>query len=606
MWVKGLSMKKRHAVRLTLGGGLSLLLAACSQSPAPGAPDPYAGGASFPWSYTAPTDRLSVLTLTPGVNTLYYEPLLAASNSWGPIEINHSNGERGAGDGRPITLNGVVYKRGFGTHASSEMRYSLKGSGATCTTFTADIGVDDEVGSRGSVVFQVYLDGVKKYDSGTMTGTSATKKASVALSGAQELRMVVTDAGDGIDYDHADWANPKIICVATTPTPQPSGTLDPGFGTNGIADTGGVDAVLEPDNAVLIASTVDGNFALRRLMPNGSVQQVVTDFGGQDVAYAVTRQPDGKIVVAGRSDNRFALARYNTNLSLDASFGTGGKATTLFRAAGPSVARAVTLQDDGKIVAAGTVARPVTDFSVFNDVAVARYGTNGQLDPTFGTGGTVAHNFDSQADSGFSDDEARAVIVQPGGKIVVAGKSDPTGGERHSLLTRLNTDGTLDTSFGSAGSLVSGSYAIYSDVAQEANGNLVVVGYTGRYYDEGSVQRYSPNGSPLGGATVTFSPGNAFDKNILARVLVQPDGKLLISGVTQTVSVAPGAEPGPYETVLARLNPSLSLDPSFGTGGRVVVPIVTEPGSESPDITPLRQSDGKIVVVGSQTARLLP
>ena len=198
-----------------------LLLFACGQPEGPvNEHDPYAGGMTFPWTYTAPSGTLTGQSLTSGENTLYYEPILAARNSWGPIEVDRSNGEQAAGDGRPLTLNGQTYARGYGTHAGSELRFSLKGTGgAQCTRFTAAIGVDDEVGSRGSVVFQVYLDGVKAYDSGVMTGASATKMMDLPLQGQQELRLVVTDAGNGISYDHADWASPKVFCQAGTSAP---------------------------------------------------------------------------------------------------------------------------------------------------------------------------------------------------------------------------------------------------------------------------------------------------------------------------------------------------------------------------------------------------
>ncbi|PNY80540.1 NPCBM/NEW2 domain-containing protein [Deinococcus koreensis] len=207
---------------LASGLVVTTLLAGCSQSPTPASENPYANGADYPWTYTRPDTQLTSQALTPGENTLFYEPILSATNGWGPLEIDRSNGEQGANDGRVITLNGVTYKKGLGVHAGSDVRYSLKGTGASCVRFTADIGVDDEVGSRGSVVFQVYLDGVKAYDSGTMTGSSATKRPSLDITGKQELRLVVTDAGNGKDFDHADWANPRITCVASA---QPSLTL---------------------------------------------------------------------------------------------------------------------------------------------------------------------------------------------------------------------------------------------------------------------------------------------------------------------------------------------------------------------------------------------
>ncbi|MFB9990801.1 NPCBM/NEW2 domain-containing protein [Deinococcus oregonensis] len=211
-------MQRIVARSLLFGSALTLWLTGCSQPASPLAADPYAGGTSYPWAYTAPPNQLTPLSLTAGENNLYYEPILAARNSWGPVEIDRSNGEQAAGDGKTLTLNGTTYARGFGTHAGSELRFSLKGTGATCDRFTAQIGVDDEVGEKGSVVFQVYLDGQKAYDSGTMTGASVTKTVNLDISGKQELRLVVTDAGNGISYDHADWAKPLILCQATTPS----------------------------------------------------------------------------------------------------------------------------------------------------------------------------------------------------------------------------------------------------------------------------------------------------------------------------------------------------------------------------------------------------
>ncbi len=211
----------RTPLRLVSVVGLSVLLAACSQSSV--TTDPYASGAAHPWSYTAPPGKVSALSLTPGVNTLYYEPVLAAKNGWGPIEIDHSNGEQGAGDGRTLTVGGQTFARGFGAHANSEMRYALKGAnGAACTRFTADVGVDDEVGPRGSVVFQVYLDGVKAFDSGVMTGADSARPVDVDISGRSELRLVVTDAGNGLSYDHADWLNPRITCMGAPVTMTPA------------------------------------------------------------------------------------------------------------------------------------------------------------------------------------------------------------------------------------------------------------------------------------------------------------------------------------------------------------------------------------------------
>jgi hypothetical protein len=133
----------------------------------------------------------------------------AQNNGWGPVEIDRSNGELAGGDGKAITLNGVTFNKGLGVHATSELRYSL---GGNCSSFTAQIGVDDEVGSNGSVVFQVWADGIKLFDSGRLTGASETRAVSVSLAGKSELRLIVTNAGDGDAFDHADWARPILTC----------------------------------------------------------------------------------------------------------------------------------------------------------------------------------------------------------------------------------------------------------------------------------------------------------------------------------------------------------------------------------------------------------
>jgi hypothetical protein len=82
-------------------------------------------------------------------------PMVSSTHGWGPVEKDRSNGESGAADGQTLTLNGITYAKGLGAHADSDVRYSVP---AGCTRFRAQIGVDDEVGNAGSVVFQVYAD----------------------------------------------------------------------------------------------------------------------------------------------------------------------------------------------------------------------------------------------------------------------------------------------------------------------------------------------------------------------------------------------------------------------------------------------------------------
>ncbi len=135
---------------------------------------------------------------------------ISAINGWGPYEKNMSNGEEAAGDGLSITLNGVTYQKGLGTHALSELTYSIA---PTCTNFMASIGVDEEVDVRGSVVFQVFGNGAKIFDSGFMTNLSDTQNINVPLSNISTLQLVVQNGGDDFGSDHASWADARIVCV---------------------------------------------------------------------------------------------------------------------------------------------------------------------------------------------------------------------------------------------------------------------------------------------------------------------------------------------------------------------------------------------------------
>jgi glucose/arabinose dehydrogenase len=147
----------------------------------------------------------------------------AATNGWGPIERDRANGEQGAADGGTLTLNGVTYAKGLGTHAGSDTTYAL---GGNYTRFISDIGVDDTVGSSGSVVFQVWADGVQIYDSGLMTGSTATRTVDADVTGRQNLRLVVTDGGNGVAFDHANWAGARLVSGPPAPdTTPPTATL---------------------------------------------------------------------------------------------------------------------------------------------------------------------------------------------------------------------------------------------------------------------------------------------------------------------------------------------------------------------------------------------
>src|SRR5262249_34207685 len=191
-------------------------------------------------------------------------------------------------------------------------------------------------------------------------------------------------------------------------------------------------------------------------------------------AESVTIQSDGKIAVAGDSfnasgNNDFAVVRYNANGTLDTSFNETGKATADFGA--HDYGRSVAVHGDGRIVVTGYTTK---SYESKKECALACFKANGSLDTTFNGTGKVTTNF-----GGDGNAEGRSVAVQTDGKIVVVGYAT-AGNTEEFALARYNADGTLDTSFGDSGQVmtdvgISGSNA--TGVALQKDGKIVVAGY---------------------------------------------------------------------------------------------------------------------------------
>ena len=172
---------------------------------------------------------------SPAVSAPLLEPVYLSSlnptfqeNGWGPYQRDRSNGEAGANDGHVIGIGGIKFARGLGVHARSELRYALAGK---FLQFLAQIGIDDEVGNRGSVAFEVWLDGKRVFNSPVLRGSDTAKPVSVDVTGKNELKLIVLNGGDGIGYDHADWADAHVTAIpGTVPIPPvPTGvTAVPG------------------------------------------------------------------------------------------------------------------------------------------------------------------------------------------------------------------------------------------------------------------------------------------------------------------------------------------------------------------------------------------
>ncbi|HEX2948645.1 MAG TPA: NPCBM/NEW2 domain-containing protein, partial [Armatimonadota bacterium] len=109
--------------------------------------------------------------------------------------------------GNPITIKSIVYERGIGTHTESRIEVDLKGA---ALKFESVIGLDDEERGKGTASFEVFVDGVEKFDSGLMKA-GEEKLVSIDITGAKHMRLNVKDGGDGIINDHADWAGAMLV-----------------------------------------------------------------------------------------------------------------------------------------------------------------------------------------------------------------------------------------------------------------------------------------------------------------------------------------------------------------------------------------------------------
>lgn len=387
-------------------------------------------------------------------------------------------------------------------------------------------------------------------------------------------------------------------------TAPPSGSLDASFGTGGkvttaVANTydGAYAVAVQADGKIVAAgysgSGANVDFALARYNTDGSLDdsfgtggKMTTSIGSSmDYAYAVAIQADGKIVAAGYSfngtDTDFALARYNTDGSPDDTFDADGKVITAVNS-GDDMAYAVAIQADEKIVAAGYSSNGAN-----TDFAVVRYNTDGSLDDTFGSGGKVSTAVGSSSDS------ASAVAIQPDGKIAAAGWSW-NGANSDFALVRYNTNGSLDTSFDTDGkttiAIGSASDAASAVAIHSGTGKIVAAGYASNGSDDDfAVVRYNADGSldtsfdADGIVTTAIGSSNEY---ILA-VKLGADGSIMAAGHSDNGSND--------DFALVRYKVDGTLDTSFDADG-----IVTTAVGSSDDRAKgmVIQHNGRIVAAG--------
>ena len=342
-------------------------------------------------------------------------------------------------------------------------------------------------------------------------------------------------------------------------------TLDPTFGDGGVVLTDfgksydwAYALALQPDGKIVVAgvSNVSGSkdFALARLLPNGDLDPSFGKGGlvvqrtrplTADIIRGIALQPDGKIVAGGASyedvvtlgpNSDFMVARYNPDGSNDLSYGIGGLMTTDFGSGSFDQPFALTLQPDGKTVLGGYTNDGNGPGVLFgaDQLALARYTSNGMLDPTFGKGGKVVF------DGGSLDERILALANAPDGGLLAGGY---VNGEKRSdlLLAKLQTDGSLAPGFGTTKKGMSindlGTFSErVSSLVLQPDGRIVAGGQTAVAHNaDFAVFRYTPDGvldQGFGQAGVASLDFDGREDRVQA-VALQPDGKILAVGQSE-------------------------------------------------------------------------
>ncbi len=315
---------------------------------------------------------------------------------------------------------------------------------------------------------------------------------------------------------------------------------------------------------------------------------VLYNFGGDwNTTYTVLLLASGKLLLAGSAasvNGTASFVRLQADGTLDPTFADDGLALT--SAGDNTVLYSGALCPDGKLAGAGAD-------GTFTNFLVVRASASGLPDASFGTDGVVITSVASNY--GY----AQSLVVQPDGKIVVAGFASDNGTDYTWVVIRYNVDGSLDSSFGVAGKATitwtSGDNEAYG-IALLASGKLVVTGYAfdaGLGYSVVAVVQLLANGTldPAFGTSgkVTTNLGAGGDA-IAGSVVVQPDGKIIWAGEQR----APGATA--RRAVLVRYNTDGSLDTTFSTDGIVIQVLGLHDELLS---RPALQPDGKIVVAGT-------
>lgn len=335
-------------------------------------------------------------------------------------------------------------------------------------------------------------------------------------------------------------------------------------------------------NAQAQSGTLDNTFGIGGRVTSSTPKSIT--FNSSDICQSLTIQPDGKILAAGfclvadsstgRSSMQMGIKRFNSNGTIDATFGLGGHViTSVSSKAVFSKAYSIKLQNDGKIVIAGTIGSYDNQLNQISGIGIVRYKSNGTLDSTFGTFGTVCY-----LDLG----EFHSLAIQGDSKLVVAGFKGS-----NFILSRFNPDGTNDNSFGDSGTVNNSSIIglAFAVAIQKNDGKIIVAGINGSQF---ALARYNING----GIDNSFGTNGIVNtlignyKCFANSVVIQNDGKIVAGGFSYNGTA--------NNFALARYNTDGTLDSTFGNSGKLTTII----GNDSRCNQLILQTDNKIVAAG--------
>jgi len=437
----------------------------------------------------------------------------------------------------------------------------------------------------------------------TPIGTKVDSASAVALDQGGGI-VLAGSSFNGSDFDFA-------LGLYTS-----DGNLNPGFGEGGKVttnllgdDIGRAVAIDRNGGNIVVAGSSNEDFSVVRYTAVGALDGsfgnggiAKTDIGGRDAATAVSILSNGKILVAGISfeDNNtsyFTLVRYNSNGSLDESFGTGGivkrmgtytiNSQTANAAAKWNTPSTLIVKDDGSIILTGTGFGATTFYAV-----MMQFNSDGTLNTGFGDGGNVLTDLNPSLET-----FVRAAALQSDGKIIIGGKS-----MGYPFVYRFDSNGALDPSFDSDGKLLVyySATQVLGDVASIAlqqDGKIILAGSAKNANNKFSFAAVRLNGSD-GTLDATFSSdgkditpiGGGTQDDICNGAAISMDGKIVMAG---TYSGG-----GKKDFAVFRYNADGTIDnTNFGSYGKLRTMLYF--GGDDRIMDAALMSDGKVLFVGT-------